>query len=282
MADDYELLKKYGLADEEDDYPTTGAFKRPLNATSHRKPRNPYLDGDEEEEEEQEKPQARALAMKRKTNEEAEMLKDVELLVTVKRIPEGSLIIPHAVQEAAAAIAKNSDITLSREARRELASLRSKYDEFAIRDPLVVLRATEQTGTCVIFMSELVPISSYLLARHLRLKYFVQITDKIKTKAKTYDEVLPIAFDGKNDEPQGQPFGLADALREMAPELEDFLFQIRYYMFAQGPMSPYEVCSVTYIEEQLEAFADIRSGKTVVARIIQEKKRIEENPADAQ
>lgn len=228
------------------------------------------IDDDDDDDDEQNRRQKKKAAAAAAPVEDG-MFKDMEVTLPINRGQGSTMKVPLRAQQACEELllqSKNKDISLTRETRQELDKLTQYPDEYTIIDPVVTITATVETGTCRIHLKEVVPVSILLLARVLGVTYFVQVTPKAKTPPTSYEEVPAKPFRDSRSAENNQPFGTEKAVNDQINNLQDmqpdeFVSQIKAYMFSLGPTSTLEASSMTFIETHTDAFKKILSGELV-------------------
>ncbi len=130
-------------------------------------------------------------------------------------------------------------------------------------DPLVVMWSTAvNTGTCTVYLEDVVPVSVYLTACAAKLEYNVQVTSKVSTAPLQCDtstvHVKP--YEGPESAIEGvQSFGLPSA--EGAADLQ---MQIKAHMLTLGPLRPHDVCDPGWIEANVDTVERILRREHVV------------------
>ncbi len=261
--------------DDDDDEPKVAAsvrFAKDIKPAK-RAPAALLIDEDDAEDDDRNarsRKQTRAAAM---VDDEDDMFKDMSLTLPVNRGNGSKVTVPLRAKQAAEELllqAKNRDIALTRETRQDLDNLTQHPDEFTIVDPVVVITASVDTGTCRIHLKEVVPVSMLLLARVLGATFFVQVTPKAKTPATVYDEVSVRPFRDSRSAESNQPFGIEKAVEELIAQNEDMaadelMVQVKAYMFSVGPTSTLEASGLDFLELHTEAFKKILRGDLVPA-----------------
>lgn len=182
--------------------------------------------------------------------------------VQVIERPQGK-VVPRQVQDAAALLLGVPELAPAIHA--ELARLTGQWDENTAEDPPVLLETFVDTGSLRVHLGEVVPISSYLMARYLGCVFSIPLT---KTSSASnadwnYDMVKPVPLILSADEVERlQPLGCQAAVDR---RLDDSVrLQVRAYMHSLGPLTSAEVCDPYWIEEQLTVFQNIFVGRFVV------------------
>lgn len=197
----------------------------------------------------------------------AKLFRNHDVKVPIRRGDATARIVPAAVQAAIAVLNdyEESDRALGSATMDALLRLRDFPSELVRIDPQVVLYHTVNTGTCLLYLKEVVPVSYYLLARTLGATFRVQLTAKAKLAPLKFDEVAVREFRGNSHSERYQSFDCertVDARIEEALETQevdaDFLPQIKTYIYSLGPVSPAEACDVDWLQTKLDAFREIK------------------------
>lgn len=213
--------------------------------------------------------------------EEHPIMRQYEFLVPVNRMGAGRPIVPRHIQDAAlqlldaASIQGGSLIRLDGAARKALMPCTNQIDEYASVDPAVVISCSLPISDSFrSFLEEIISFSEYILLRVLNASFRVIVTSSVKTKSIPFNDpdlglkVRPYAGE---DDARGQPFNVRDAILSAGQHLEkDRWLQIEAHMLSLGKLSPTSVCDDQFIEDQMEVFKEIISGKT---RIVKKRQR---------
>lgn len=186
----------------------------------------------------------------------------------IERSGELKRIIPYNVCHGAKLLLAahgDGDIRLGNEAVMQLRKLSACDDEYTATDPTVVIWDTLSTGTCKIYVQEVVPISVLLLARHFDLHYTITIMEDTESK--------PRPFTGVNVEPYyGQrvegppPLGCALAVKQrMAREPAAKTRLVEIFMLRIGALSPETACDGEWIETQTELIGKVLNRQSLAA-----------------
>ncbi len=138
--------------------------------------------------------------------------------------------------------------------------------DLAVVDPYVVLRASFQVTGITVFLKEVVPISRYLLARLLKLRFTVPFrNDNV-----LYDEAVQLRpYKGVVSSIEAQPFGCADEVESVLNDdatYAELVPQFEGFMKSLGPLSPSDVCDDIWVEQTLDKFQQILEGTLVVVK----------------
>ena len=157
---------------------------------------------------------------------------------------------------------------ITNDMKEELDLLVQCTDDGTVVDPSITLFKSVETGTCRIYLKETVPLSVYLMALVLKATFFVQVTEKAKTPASTFDKVSIKPYKGSASIQKrlAQPFGIEKAVEAQLEDNEDKLEQVAAYMHVLGPVSSFEACDSAFIEDQLEVIKKIFSGELEVVK----------------
>lgn len=177
-------------------------------------------------------------------------------------------IVSYKIHHAAGVLVEASqdkEIRLSRDALDDLNDILKYQDEYSMTDPYVVLWDTLDTGSCRIYMKEVVNVSTLLLARQLGCMYTVKVTDDMESAPRSYKEVNVKPFhDSKVD--YAQPFECEKTVRE---ELErhgkgdpdEIIRSVKVHMLKLG-VTPSEVaCDDSFLIEQTETIGKLIAGE---------------------
>lgn len=277
-------LQEKGKEEEEEmveeDVPQPRMRQPPKRASAVQKRVTLLVEEDDDDDRPSARSRGRAAAKMDIDPRAQEMFAGMEVGVPIRRGQRGAKV-PLRAQLAIDEIlsyARSKDITLDGKTLESLTMLTQRPDEFTIIDPLVTLSAVVETGTCKIYLKDVVPVSRYLLARTLGATYFVQVTPKAKTPPNTFDEVVVKPFKNSQSIDSKQLLGTEDIVEQKLRDLEDvnadeLLRQTQAYMFALGPTSTLEASSPEYVETHLEAFRKIHRGELIP---IKERQTIED------
>jgi hypothetical protein len=189
-----------------------------------------------------------------------------------RRIGRDAIIVPYAVTRAAErimealssatalrAIFPNAEV--KRRLHSQLSLLIGHPDEFTVPDPLVLVMATVNTGTCRVALREAVPVSRFLLARALNGRYDVVFSRTAKTAPQPFDECRCKPFHDQLVDDEYQPFGIETLVAQALDEREDDTdAQVRAHFDNVGPLSSAEACDAEWQETHLERVRAILSG----------------------
>jgi hypothetical protein len=175
---------------------------------------------------------------------------------------ENKRVIPYNVQHGASLLLdahNDQDIRLGYEALKEIQMLAACDDEFTRVDPFVVIYDTFTTGTCKIYVEEVVPISDLLLARFFDFHYKVVIMEDIESNPRNFKAIKARPYVGKTHT-DVQSLGCSDMVKQRLSAEQTKLVQI--YMLRMGPQSSSFVCDFDWLETQTKAMGKVLTQKS--------------------
>ncbi|MBX9636669.1 MAG: hypothetical protein K2Q45_03870 [Nitrosomonas sp.] len=213
-----------------------------------------------------------------------------QMVMTAVRKPQTFRKISAKDKMACLSLIQNAKkIGLQKETLQQLELLSQCTDEGTMVDPFVVVYKSVYTGTCTIYLKEVVPLSIFLLAIVLKATFYVQVTPKSKTPEETFDlstvQLKPFTKNVDEYNPtsnKAQPFNIEEAVqRKMQLRGDDasYMDQVTAYMHGIGPLSSFQVCEAEVLEPYLEAIKDIFANKLVVIKDAK-KRKLEEQEDD--
>lgn len=170
-------------------------------------------------------------------------------------------IIPYDTRHGAALLLnayEGKEVNFSREMVAVLQKLADCDDEFTEVDPKIVIYDQLSTGTCTIYVEEVVPVSILLLARYFNLAYSITITEDMESKPRYFRDV-------KTEPPQGrstqfkniQGLGCAEAVKRAVRKDEQWKL-IQIYMIRMGAQSPQSILEdPDWLETQTRAIGNV-------------------------
>lgn len=177
-----------------------------------------------------------------------------------------AIIIPYAIKHAAEVLMDahtQRDIRLSGGALSDMGQLLKCDDEFTTYDPPVIICDSLDTGTCRIYVKEVVPISILLMAMFFKCTYTIEVISGVSSNAKTYEDVQVKAFHDSNAE-YAQPFGCREhvelAIQESNIDVDTATRLSQYYMYKLGPLSSETASDPNFIQDHVD-----RLGKFVTS-----------------
>lgn len=160
------------------------------------------------------------------------------------------------------------DIRLTNDTKEEVEMIMQCTDDGTIVDPQITIYASVPTGTCQIYMKEVVPLSLFLIALACKAMYFVQVTGKSKSTPANFDSVVckPYKGDAEQQPNMAQPFELEKIINDQLAQegQEDKIDQVMAYMYVIGPVSSQDACDREFIETHLEQVKRIFSGEFIL------------------
>jgi len=166
--------------------------------------------------------------------------------------PRDQIVIPYRIYNAAIEIMEayaSKEIRIRHDTQTDMEAILTCDDEFTKTDPYVVLCDTLSTGSCKIYMKEVVPTSILLLAQALTCTYQVEIMPGKRSNPKLYTLVTVKPFhDSITD--YAQPFGCEEAVREqLGDQADDIIKQVQVFMLKLGVIPSREACLAHFLAE---------------------------------
>ena len=236
--------------------------------------------GEEDDEEEQQPPQQQQSLLPGADGDELtqiglnarqkQMLKKQQLTGTMRIGAQGKRSLRYELRNALAIVlAAPREIPIPEALSWGMQDLLNESeDEWTRIDPLVKLRKTISTGTCIICIKEVTPISRYLVARASQCTYQLQVTGKLRTEPERYDDneiVIKPYRGGSDGRDRYSSFGLADLDLDalVGPE---YMEQVEALMITLGPLSPSDVCDPDWIDTQQDEVLALIKGEKVAMK----------------
>lgn len=164
--------------------------------------------------------------------------------------PRDQTIIPYRIYNAASEIMnahQEKEIRISPETISDMEALLTCDDEFTKTDPYVVIYDTLSTGSCNIYMKEIVPISILLLAQVLGCQYQLEITPEMRSDAKPFSKVLVKPFHDSATE-HAQPFFCEEIVREqLGTRAHATIQKVQVMMLQKGVIPSREACDTNFL-----------------------------------
>jgi len=170
---------------------------------------------------------------------------------------EDKRIISYNIQHSASLLLdahNDQEIRLGYEALKEIKLLAQCNDEFTRVDPLVVIYDTFSTGTCKIYVEEVVPISDLLLARFFDFHYKVVIMEDIESNPRNFKSIKARPYTGRSYV-EFQSVGCSKMVKDRLSLEQTKLIQI--YMLRMGPQASSAVCDFDWLETQTKAMGKV-------------------------
>lgn len=196
--------------------------------------------------------------------------------VPVKRTVEIGAVIPGYLHRALSEIINDNGrhLRLNSGTLADLSKcLESHHNDSATVDPLVKLSQTLDLGHSRMYLSEVVPLSVYLMARAFKVEFSIKVTDKVRTNGNTFEEVS-VRPASSEKEGRGQPFDVAQLINERIQRMDEavadlFIAQVRVYMYSLGVMTSEQAVEPETLADALETVAAIKDG---TIRLLMNKK----------
>jgi hypothetical protein len=146
--------------------------------------------------------------------------------------------------------------------------LESHKSDSATVDPLVKLSQTLDLGHSRMYISEVVPLSVYLMARAFKVEFSVRLTDKARTGANTFEDVAVRVFKGglqPSTEERTQTFEVVNLVNARVQQMDEaiadlFVSQVRVYMFSLGVLTSEQAVEPETLADALETVTGIKDG----------------------
>lgn len=155
---------------------------------------------------------------------------------------------------------------LTSNTRQELQMLLDCPDDGTRIDPLITIFTRVPTGTCIIHVKEIVPVSTLLKAIALNAQFTIQVTGKAKSQAMPFAQVSVKPCKENKEIIDVQTFDIEKIVEEKMQEEGHDEQQVKAYMYSVGPVSSEQASDVDFIETHVEQVKDIFKGKLVVLR----------------
>lgn len=242
------------------------AFVRP-QTTTLRSSSYKRLDREQEQDEIEEstKPRSKNLLLVKKSKKAAlekyDIVDDADAAPVVKSAISGANV-PISVWNACQLLL--SEFSLSSRTQQELTQIVQRPSDMTQVDPLVIICDTIPTGSCDIYVKEVVPVSHLIIARGLKLEWSIDVVEDMASPSKTYDEVRVKPIKRANDDTSHiQPFGLVNQVRKhLGDDYEKMIMQVEYVLSKLGAMTPEEATSIDFMNAvQPEILKVIRGEK---------------------
>jgi hypothetical protein len=156
-------------------------------------------------------------------------------------------VIPHSIWSAAKII---YNYTPSHTLRDELGLLVERKSDLTTENPDVKLHHTIDTGSCLIYLSEVVPLSMYLFLMLKDAHYTVQVIPNTNPLRIDFSNVYVKRWSGKEAAVKTQPFHCETIIKEQYDD-EEYEKAVAYVK-QLGPLNPEEVVVFSFIEFHLE------------------------------
>lgn len=178
-------------------------------------------------------------------------------------------IVPSAIYRAASTLldAYNNGQQLSRWTLGDLQKIVSSRDEYTMIDPPIVLTSKVATERCIIYLKEVVSVSTFCLAAALKCTFCVKITSTLVSAPKPYyggGDVDLKPYRGSRTahiQPLGCQQSVRDALVAEGYNVEDILNQVDVYMVRLGRVSSEEAISQEWLDFHVEKIGKILAGE---------------------
>jgi hypothetical protein len=202
-----------------------------------------------------------------------ELMEGIENLpiMTIESRPSTNTVISYGTRLGATLLldsCTDGEISLSMAARTDLQKLVNCDDEFTIIDPPIVIYDTLSTGTCNIYCKEVVRLSIYLLACHLKCSWTVELFEDQMSNPKPFSEIqLKPYHNSKFD--HAQPFKCEDIvmnrLKSTLPPsvVDEKLRLLQIHMIRLGHLTSEQACDAEFIQSQLEMIPSILNKQKV-------------------
>lgn len=201
-----------------------------------------------------------------------------DFVMPMSRFMPSGTIVPYKFQDAALTLSEYP--RLSRQARDEVAQLaQGRRHEFVKRDPDVVLRSQYNTGTSIIALREVCPVSKWLLLRSFGARYTVHVTPKAKSEPQEFAQVSVKPYYGETFEDAAQPFNVDKYVEDIcATQLgEDTDVQLNAYIWSLGMLDADVFCQED--SSFAQTFKEVALGekKVVRKRVPLKNRKLDEN-----
>lgn len=155
---------------------------------------------------------------------------------------------------------------LTSDTRQELQMLLDCPDDGTRIDPLITIFTRVPTGTCIIHVKEIVPVSTLLKAIALNAQFTIQVTGKAKSQAMPFAQVHVKPCKENKEIIDVQTFDIEKIVEEKMQEEGHDEQQVKAYMYSVGPVSSEQASDMDFIETHVEQVKDIFKGKLVVLK----------------
>lgn len=169
--------------------------------------------------------------------------------------PRDQTIIPYRIYNSALEIMtahQDKEIRISQETLNDMDALLKCDDEFTKTDPYVVIYDTLSTGSCNIYMKEIVPVSILLLAQVLDCQYQLEIMRGVLSDPKPFSKVPVKPFhDSLID--HAQPFFCEEIVREkLGSKADGTIKKVQVMMLQKGVIPSREACDTNFLLDACE------------------------------
>lgn len=182
---------------------------------------------------------------------------------------KGKTVVPYRIRAAADALlvaCENKEIRLDYTARNELGQIVACDDEYTMIDPPVVIWDTLYTGTCNIYLKEVVRFSVYLMACFFNLMYQVEAVPEALSDPKSYKQAKVKPYHDSNVE-HAQTLACEQTvmayLRSTYGEegMEEKLKLIKIHLVRVGHISSFQATDPEFIQYHLENMGSVMSNE---------------------
>lgn len=156
-------------------------------------------------------------------------------------------VIPHSIWSAAKTLFNYSS---SHTLRDELGLLVERKSDLTTENPNVKIHHTIDTGSCLIYLSEVIPFSMYLFLLFKDAHYTVQVVPNTNPLRIDFTHVYVKRWSGKEKETKTQPFHCESIIKEQYDD-EEYARAVEY-VNRLGPLNPEDVVVFSFIEFHLE------------------------------
>lgn len=191
--------------------------------------------------------------------------------------PDTRIVIPYKTRMAADILlmaCENNEIRLDYNAKSDLQKLVDCDDEYTMVDPPIVIWDSLYTGTCNIYMKEVVRLSTYLVACYLKCTYQVEAVPEASSNPKLYTEAKVKPYHDSNVE-HAQPFGCEAAVMNAMTErfhnpqeVEDRLKYVKIHLMRVGHLSSFQATDPEFLAEQIDMMGTVLNNEK---RVVQER-----------
>ena len=211
--------------------------------------------------------------LKRDDPDPEELFKKVDAVRggPIESRPDTQTIIPYKTRMAAdilVAACENNEIRLDYNAQSDLKKLVNCDDEYTMVDPPIVIYDTLSTGSCSIYLKEVVRLSIYLLACFFKCTYLVEVVPDVRSNPKQYTEANVKPYHDSNVE-HAQPFKCEDAVMAVMRErfsdsdIEEKLTYIKIHMMRIGHQSSFQASDPEFLTDQIAAIGSVLNNEKV-------------------
>jgi len=182
-------------------------------------------------------------------------------------IPRSNMTaIPAKAQRGAEAIlmaAVDFPNIVSKATKSQLEALLAKQTDATRIDPLIKIDHTINTGTCRIFVKEIIHISAYLTVRIQKMTWETAVTQRLVTEPLSYApiNVRVSPYYGTMDDfysERYQTFGCEKAVAQFFLEDTEFATLMKTFIEDIGPLPPNLVCEETWISQSMAQIEQLR------------------------